>query len=80
MCGEKYIFERKGEYITVYKSVGRALEDLTAAKLLAEYSLKPVKLLNKFIFIDIKRYQYFNNVRKAFSNNTDTIIHIITFN
>lgn len=37
MCGENYVFERKDGDITVFKSVGHALEDLTAAKLVAEY-------------------------------------------
>jgi ornithine cyclodeaminase len=37
LCGETYTFQRKMEDITVFKSVGHALEDLTAAKLVAEY-------------------------------------------
>jgi ornithine cyclodeaminase len=37
ICDKSYIFKRKVEDITVFKSVGHALEDLTAAKLVAEY-------------------------------------------
>ena len=37
MCEQSYVFERKNEDITIFKSVGHALEDLTAAKLVAEY-------------------------------------------
>jgi ornithine cyclodeaminase len=37
MCGQNYVFERKDEDITIFKSVGHALEDLTAAKLVADY-------------------------------------------
>jgi len=37
MCDKSYVFERKYEDITVFKSVGHALEDMTAAKIVAEY-------------------------------------------
>jgi len=37
MCEQNFIFERNNEDITIFKSVGHALEDLTAAKLVAEY-------------------------------------------
>lgn len=37
MCGRSYVFARKEEDITIFKSVGHALEDLTAAKIVAEY-------------------------------------------
>ena len=37
MYEQSYVFERKNEDITIFKSVGHALEDLTAAKLVAEY-------------------------------------------
>jgi len=37
MCSRDYVFKRKEEDITIFKSVGHALEDLTAAKIVAEY-------------------------------------------
>jgi ornithine cyclodeaminase len=37
ICSKTYSVERKEEDITIFKSVGHALEDLTAAKLVAEY-------------------------------------------
>jgi ornithine cyclodeaminase len=37
LCSHQYLFERNREDITIFKSVGHALEDLTAAKLIAEY-------------------------------------------
>jgi ornithine cyclodeaminase len=37
LCRNEYIFNRKTTDITIFKSVGHALEDLTAAKVVAEY-------------------------------------------
>lgn len=37
LCGNKFTFERKSKDITVFKSVGHALEDLAAAKLVVEF-------------------------------------------
>jgi ornithine cyclodeaminase len=37
ICSKAYVFQRKIEDITIFKSVGHALEDLAAAKLVAEY-------------------------------------------
>jgi ornithine cyclodeaminase/alanine dehydrogenase-like protein (mu-crystallin family) len=37
LCGNTYVFKRQATDITVFKSVGHALEDLTAAKVVAEY-------------------------------------------
>jgi len=37
ICGKTNTFQRKEEDITIFKSVGHALEDLTAAKLVAGY-------------------------------------------
>lgn len=36
LCREEYLFERKADDISVFKSVGHALEDLTAARLVFE--------------------------------------------
>jgi len=38
LCSGKVLFERKFDDITIFKSVGHALEDLVAAKLVAEFS------------------------------------------
>lgn len=37
LCAKEYSFQRTSTDITIFKSVGHALEDLTAAKLVAEY-------------------------------------------